>query len=68
LHLLGQPNTFHAQGNRLSIGSFTAFCGVCLNDQTQPGKGQFSVHRGAHNAVERFFAMQRDAGGPSHGP
>jgi hypothetical protein len=52
------------QHSRLSIGSFTAFCGVCLNDQMQPGKGQFSVHRGAHNAVESFFRMQRDLGGP----
>ena len=42
--------------------------GVCLNDQTKPGKGQFAVRRGAHEAVEAFFKMQRDAGGPmGHG-
>ena len=51
----------------VAIGSYTALVGVCLNDQTQPGKGQFSVRRGAHEAVEAFFRSQRDAGGPIGG-
>lgn len=51
----------------LAIGSFTAFVGVCLNDQTTPGKGQIAVRRGAHEAVEAFFKMQRSEGGPLGG-
>ena len=51
----------------VAIGSYTALVGVCLNDQTQPGKGQFSVRKGAHEAVEAFFRMQRDQGGPLGG-
>lgn len=51
-------------GKTLSIGSYTALVGVALNDQTTPGKGQFAVRRGAHEAVEAFFRMQRDNGGP----
>jgi hypothetical protein len=51
----------------LAIGSFTAFVGVCLNDQSTPGKGQFAVRRGAHEAVEAFFRMQRRKGGPIGG-
>ena len=50
-----------------AIGSFTAFAGVCLSDQTKPDSGQFSVHRGAHDGVEAFFRRQRDAGGPLGG-
>ena len=52
---------------RLSIGSFTAFVGVCLNDQTVPGKGQLAVRRGAHEVVEDYFRMQRAHGGPVGG-
>lgn len=52
---------------RLAIGSFTAFVGVCLNDQTVPGKGQVAFRRGAHEAVEAFFKMQRAQGGPLGG-
>ncbi|MYD44307.1 MAG: hypothetical protein F4W90_10520 [Gammaproteobacteria bacterium] len=51
----------------VAIGSYTALVGVCLNDQTQPAKGQFSVRRGAHEAVEAFFRHQRDLGGPIGG-
>ena len=51
----------------LAIGSYTALVGVCLNDQHRPGKGQFAVRRGAHEAVEAFFQMQRRAGGPVGG-
>ena len=59
----GGAPLFQDPGKTLAIGSFTAFVGVCLNDQTKPGKGQFAVRRGAHEAVEAFFRMQRDAGG-----
>ena len=48
----------------LSLGSFTAFVGVALNDQTQFGRGNLCVLKGAHTEVEKFFQMQRDAGGP----
>lgn len=51
----------------LALGSYTALVGVCLNDQRRPGKGQFSVRRGAHEAVEAFFRMQRGKGGPIGG-
>ena len=51
----------------LAIGSYTCLVGVCLNDQMQPAKGQFSVRRGAHEAVEAFFRMQRGRGGPVGG-
>ena len=45
-----------------ALGSYTAIVGVCLNNQLDPGKGQFSVRRGAHEAVEAFFRMQREEG------
>ena len=47
----------------VAIGSYTALVGVCLNDQLRPAKGQFSVRRGAHEAVEAFFRHQRNLGG-----
>lgn len=47
----------------LSLGSFTAFVGVALNDQTEFGRGNLCLLKGAHEEVERFFRMQRDAGG-----
>lgn len=47
----------------LALGSFTAFVGVALNDQTQFGRGNLCLLKGAHHEVERFFRMQRDAGG-----
>jgi len=43
----------------LSLGSFTAFVFVCLNDQTEEGRGQTSVLPGGHHATERFFQWQR---------
>lgn len=51
----------------VAIGSYTAIVGVCLNNQLEPGKGQFSVRRGAHDSVEAYFRMQRDEGGPLGG-
>ena len=42
----------------LSLGSFTAFLFVCLNDQTKPGCGQTSLLPGAHHATEKFFRQQ----------
>ncbi len=61
----GGNNTplFQDPACRLAIGSFTAFVGVCLSDQTQFGRGNLAVLRGAHHAVEEFFRMQRDQGG-----
>ena len=55
------------EARTLAIGSYTVLAGACLNDQVQPGKGQFGVHIGAHEAVEAFFRMQRDRGGPLGG-
>ena len=51
----------------LAIGSYTAIVGICLSDQLKPGKGQFGVRRSAHEAVEAYFRMQRDRGGPLGG-
>ncbi len=61
----GGNNTplFQDPACKLSIGSFTAFVGVALNDQTEFGRGNLAVLRGAHHAVEDFFRMQRDSGG-----
>jgi hypothetical protein len=47
----------------LAIGSYTALAAVCLNDQRQPGKGQFAVHRGGHEAAQEVFRLQRQQGG-----
>ncbi|MCY3884987.1 MAG: hypothetical protein OXG24_08760 [Gammaproteobacteria bacterium] len=55
------------QARTVAIGSYTALVGVCLNDQMEPAKGQFSVRRGAHEAVEKFFCHQRRKGGPIGG-
>ena len=55
------------QERTVAIGSYTALVGVCLNDQLRPAKGQFSVRRGAHEAVEAFFQLQRSRGGPLGG-
>ena len=55
------------EARTLAIGSYTVLAGACLNNQMQPGKGQFGVHLGAHEAVEAFFRMQRDRGGPLGG-
>ena len=55
-----------ARGHSRSAAT-PALVGVCLNDQRKPGKGQFSVRRGAHEAVQAFFRRQRDKGGPLGG-
>ena len=47
----------------LSLGSFTAFVGVALNDQTEFGRGNLCLLKGIHEHVEEFFRMQRDSGG-----
>ena len=47
---------------RLSYGGYTALVGVALNDQLEPGNGQFAVLKGMHEEVEACFREQRDAG------
>ena len=47
----------------LSYGSYTALVGVALNDQLEPGNGQFAVLKGLHEEVEACFRAQRDADG-----
>ena len=47
----------------LSLGSFTAFAIVALNDQTQEGCGQTAVLPGAHHHTERFFRWQYETNG-----
>lgn len=44
----------------LGLGSFTAFVFVCLNDQTEEGRGQTALLKGAHHEIEKFFRMQRE--------
>jgi hypothetical protein len=49
---------------RLSVGSFTAFVGVALNDQLEEGRGQLNLlGGGAHTAMQGFYRKQRAAGG-----
>ena len=47
----------------LSLGSFTAFAFVALNDQTVEGCGQTAVLPGAHHHTERFFRWQYETNG-----
>ena len=47
----------------LSLGSFTAFVGVALNDQSEFGRGNLCLLKGVHEEVEGFFKAQRDSGG-----
>ena len=47
----------------VSLGSFTAFVGVALNEQSEFGLGNLCLLKGAHEEVEKFFRMQRDSGG-----
>jgi hypothetical protein len=54
---------FMDEDNSLTTGSFTAFAVVCLNDQTEPGRGQFTVLRGCHHAMGKFYQMQQQLGG-----
>ena len=42
----------------LGLGSFTAFVFVCLNDQTEEGRGQTCLLKGAHHDMEKFFQKQ----------
>ena len=63
----GKAPLWQDRGRTVAIGSYTALVGVCLSDQMTPGKGQFAVRRGAHEAVEAFFRRQRAAGGPIGG-
>ena len=46
---------------RISLGSYTALVGIALNDQLEPGNGQFAVLKGMHEYVEQAFRMQRDS-------
>ena len=48
---------------RISLGSYTALVGIALNDQLEPGNGQFAVMKGVHEEVEAAFRVQRDSGG-----
>lgn len=50
-------------GRTISLGSYTALVGVALNDQLEPGHGQFAVLKGLHEEVEAAFRRQRDGGG-----
>ncbi len=54
---------FQDRACTLALGSFTAFVGVALNDQTKFGRGNLCLAKGVHEEVERFFQTQRDAGG-----
>ncbi len=47
----------------LALGSFTAFVFVCLNDQTEEGRGQTSLLKGAHHEMEKFFRWQYETNG-----
>ena len=47
----------------LSYGSYTALVGIALNDQIEPGNGQFAVLPRTHEIVQECFREQRDAGG-----
>ncbi|MDP6265096.1 MAG: hypothetical protein QGG98_07610 [Pseudomonadales bacterium] len=47
----------------LSLGSFTAFAFVALNDQSVEGSGQTAVIPGAHHAMEEFFRWQYETNG-----
>jgi hypothetical protein len=47
---------------RISTGSYTVLVGICLNDQSVPGNGQFAVLKGLHEEVEATFIKQHEAG------
>ena len=42
----------------LGLGSFTAFVFACLNDQSEEGRGQTCLLKGAHHDMEAFFKWQ----------
>ena len=54
---------FQDPGHSLTTDSFTLFAVACLNDQSEVGRGQFSVLRGCHHAMERFYQMRVEEGG-----
>ena len=39
----------------LSYGSYTALVGIALNDQLDPGNGQFAVLPRTHELIEQCF-------------
>ena len=47
----------------LGLGSFTAFVFVCLNDQTEEGRGQTCLLKGAHHSMQEFFRWQYETNG-----
>ncbi|MEM7018531.1 MAG: hypothetical protein AAF512_14470, partial [Pseudomonadota bacterium] len=47
----------------LSLGTFTAFAFVALNDQAREGCGQTAVIPGAHHLTEKFFRKQYETNG-----
>ena len=47
----------------LSVGSFTAFVIVALNDQTKPGVGQTAIIPGGHRVLESFYRWQHEQNG-----
>ena len=47
----------------LSVGSFTAFCIVALNDQMADGVGQTAVVPGGHRVLEAFYRWQHETSG-----
>lgn len=42
----------------LGLGSFTTFVFACLNDQSEEGRGQTCLLKGAHHDMQEFFRMQ----------
>ncbi|GIS70099.1 MAG: hypothetical protein CM1200mP9_09200 [Gammaproteobacteria bacterium] len=48
----------------VGIGSYTALVCVCLNDQTKPGKGQFSVREVRTKRSKHFFVRKGMRGAP----
>ena len=59
---------FQDPKHSLTTGSFTLFAVACLNDQTEVGRGQFTVLRGSHHAMEQFYQMQAEEEGGILGP
>jgi len=47
-----------------NLMNFTLLVAVALSDQTEEGRGNVGVLKGAHHHIEAFFRRQRDAGGP----
>jgi hypothetical protein len=47
----------------LSVGTFTTFCIVALNDQMVDGCGQTSIVPGGHHVLEQFYRWQYETSG-----